>query len=496
MDNKKKYGQFFTEPIIADFMTKISVTKDTKTFLDPAVGPGIFVQKAYEINHNLIINAYEIDEKMVRKYDDNIKFDTNLNNEDFLYSDENKYDTIVCNPPYNKFQEIPDRKKLILDFENKYGIKLSGYTNYCMYFLIKSLNCLTENGKCVFIIPYEFMNCGYGEIIKEYFLKTKMLKYLIKFNNDLKLFSDAMTTSCILFFENSIHNCVNFIEIKEVAELQEVLNEKYMNLKHISYEYDQLKSKEKWSKYFNKKNQIYKNLINFKEVAKVKRGIATGNNKYFTLNVDNIKKYNLSKNVCKPCVTKSSDVTQLIMTESYFNNLVDSNKKMFVFDGRSKSTTDDMNYISYGEEIGVNKSYLNSHRDPWYGIEDKIEAPIWISVFSRDKLKVVRNEMLIKNLTTFHGIYMNEEYKDYANILFCYLQTPIAQNILRMNKREYGEGLDKFEPNDINNAYILNLSILSKEDKTIIEDIYLKAKESNQFDFNLLNDIFLKYIEG
>lgn len=496
MDNKKKYGQFFTDPIIARFMTRIAISNNDKSFLDPAVGPGVFVKFANELNGSLKIDTYEIDKKMVQVYNKNIDFNTNIMNEDFLYSELKKYDTIVCNPPYNKFQEIPDRKVLIKMFEEKFGLKMSGYTNYCMYFLIKCLNSLNKNGKCVFIIPYEFMNCGYGEVIKEYLLKTKMLKTLIKFNNDLKLFSDAMTTSCIMVFENNFQEKINFIEVFCMDELDMILNEKLDLLKSFTYNYEELLPKEKWSSYFKSQTSNYKNLITFKEVAQVKRGIATGNNKYFTLSKLDILKTGLSDNVCIPCISKSPDVNELIMTDGYFNKLVDANKKMFLFDGRNKMSEKDLLYINYGEDIGVNKSYLNSHRFPWYGIEDKHPAPIWISVFSRNKLKVVRNEIMIKNLTTFHGIYLNEKYKEYTNILFCYLQTPIAQNILRMNKREYGEGLDKFEPNDINNANILDLLAINSDDIKEIEKIYMECKNTNILDIELLNSIFLKYIEG
>ena len=113
MDNKKKFGQFFTNPIIAEFMTKIAINEDTIDFLDPAAGPGVFVQFANKVNSDLKIDAYEIDHKMILNYNNEIKFKTNLINEDFLYSNTNVYDSIVCNPPYNKFQEIPDRVKLI-----------------------------------------------------------------------------------------------------------------------------------------------------------------------------------------------------------------------------------------------------------------------------------------------------------------------------------------------------------------------------------------------
>lgn len=495
MDNKKKFGQFFTNPIIAEFMTKIAVNKDTIDFLDPAVGPGVFVQFANKINRDLKIDAYEIDHKMILNYKNKIKFKTNLINEDFLYSNTKEYDAIVCNPPYNKFQEIPDRIKLIKLFNDEYNIKLSGYTNYCIYFLIKCLNSLKSNGKCVFIIPYEFMNAGYGEKVKEYILKNKLLKTLIKFNNGLKLFDDAMTTSCILIFENCNHDKIKFIDVSDIGDLSYILTENYDMIKTIDYNYDNLSFKEKWSKYFETRNMKCNNLVNFKKVAQVKRGIATGNNNYFSLNKNDILKNCLSSEVCIPCVVKSPDITEIVMTKEYFESLVQLNKKMFVFDGRNKKTKEDEAYIKYGESINVDKSYLNSHRTPWYGIEDKKPAPIWISVFSRNKLKVIRNEIMINNLTTFHGIYLKENYEKYTNILFCYLQTPIAQKILKLNKREYGEGLDKFEPNDINNSLILDFSIISEEDINLINTAYYDLIKNKNINIDSLNNIFLKYIE-
>lgn len=495
MNNKKKYGQYFTNPIIADFMVDLGFNKGMKSFLDPAVGPGIFVEYINKKDMNINIDAYEIDPKMITEFKKNIKFDVNLLNCDYLYSDEKKYDLIVCNPPYNKFQEIPDRIELIKMFEKKYNIKLSGYTNYCIYFLIKSLNSLKKNGKAVFIIPYEFMNTGYGEKIKQYILDNKMLKTLIKFNNNLKIFDDAMTTSCIMLFENKIHDEVNFIEINNLEELDSVLHND-LNLEGaFKYDYANINSKKKWSTYFKENTKNYSCLVEFKKIAKVKRGIATGNNKYFSLNKTDIKKYRLSDNVCIRCVTKTPDIKELIMTEEYFNKLVLDDKKVFVFDGRKKTTSDDEKYIKYGEKIGANESYLNRHRNPWYGLEDKLPAPIWISVFSRDKIKIIRNEILINNLTNFHGIYMNDDYIEYANILFCYLLTPIAQRLLYSNKREYGEGLDKFEPNDINNSMILDFKLISEEDKSLIEKIYSNYKKNKVINIVELNELFSKYIE-
>lgn len=493
--NKKKYGQYFTNPVIANFMINLGLDENTKDFLDPAIGEGIFVEYATKAKSDLNIDAYDIDFKMISECKKNIKMDFNLFNEDYLYSGEKKYDLIVCNPPYNKFQEIEDRKELIKLFEKKYKIKLSGYTNYCIYFLIKSLNSLKTNGKAIFIIPYEFMNTGYGEKVKKYILKSRMLKSIIKFNNNIKIFNDVITTSCIMFFENKNHSYINFIEIDNLDKLNNILRKDDFYKNTLKYSYEEIKPEQKWINYYKKTIINYNNLIEFKKIAHVRRGIATGNNKYFSLNKTDVYNNKLSDNVCLPCVTKSADIKELIMTKEYFYNLVSENKKMFVFNGINKRTKEDEKYINYGEIIGVNKSYLNSHRTPWYRLENIKPAPIWISVFSRNTIKIIRNEIMISNLTNFHGIYINPNFSEYTNIIFCYFLTPIAQNLLKLNKREYGKGLEKFEPNDINNSMIFNFYCLSSKDRSTIENIYNLYKKTKDIDIEKLNNIFLKYIE-
>lgn len=218
---KKRLGQFFTDEKIADFMAKLVINKDTKTVLDPAAGEGAFIKAIEKINKKVEIVSFEIDKKIIETLN-SINYDKHeIKNEDYLYNFSNiKYDAIICNPPYNKFQKIKNRNELISVFEEKYQIHLSGYTNYCMYFLIKSLNELSDNGKCVYIIPYEFMNCKYGEVVKKYLLSEDYIKAVYKFDNSINLFDEAITTSCILVFEKCKHKSIEFINITDLDELQ------------------------------------------------------------------------------------------------------------------------------------------------------------------------------------------------------------------------------------------------------------------------------------
>ena len=317
MRNKKQeLGQFFTNPTIADFMCELVCHKNAKNVLDPAVGQGVFLKfLESKKKQNLQYLAYDIDGEMIKAASNILDTDVEYKKEDYLLSEiEIKPDIIICNPPYNKFQEISNRNEYIEFFRKKFGFEISGYSNLCVYFLIKSLFELNENGKCAYIVPFEFLNTGYGERIKKFFIQNKFLKVIYKFDSNLSLFDDALTTSCILLLEKTEHEKVEFVLVNNIEEIK---SNSFKNSKF--YSYNELDYKEKWNKYFSfNKKQPYKNLINFSQVAKVKRGIATGGNDFFTLNKKQIETIGLSSNSLVKCICKSPDVKKLVFQELFF----------------------------------------------------------------------------------------------------------------------------------------------------------------------------------
>jgi adenine-specific DNA-methyltransferase len=76
------------------------------------------------------------------------------------------------------------------------------------------------------------------------------------------------------------------------------------------------------------------------------------------------------------------------------------------------------------------------------------------------------------------------------------LLTDVAKEIFNDNKREYGNGLNKFEPNDLNNSKIVDLSILTETQKTEILELYNVYRESaiNKKTIpNILEELNLKF---
>ena len=179
-------------------------------------------------------------------------------------------------------------------------------------------------------------------------------------------------------------------------------------------------------------------------------------------------------------MAKASDVKNPIFNEDIYRRLYEKNRKVAIFNGVCAHTEQDKAYIRYGEQNGIHEGYLTSHRNPWFAIENKAPAPIWIAAFSRDRIKVVRNEMMIRNLTAFHGIYIEDAAfsTEDINLLFCWLLTPTAQKLLKGNKREYGAGLDKFEPGDLMDADVLDVRRMKSQDRADVLVYYQKMADT------------------
>lgn len=493
----KKLGQYFTPEKIASFMRNWILESDPKSILDPAVGNGIFFR---EIDSNKIkCFGYEVDPNIINFFKNDYNITYNILIEDYLKNEwDLKFDAIICNPPYNRFQMIDDRKYILDNFNKRLGIKISGYTNQYILFLLKSIYQLNDYGRLAYIVPNEFLNSGYGNRIKKFLIDHKLLYAIINFDNNMSIFDNALTTACIVLIKKEKLDEVEFININNLDDFNELANDfSCSKISRKKVKYVDLNYREKWGKYFKFEDEIsYRNLKKLSKYAKAMRGIATGDNDYFVFNESKRLKYEIDQKSLIPCITRANDITNCFFTSVNLDELKDLDRNIYVYDGTLYQNEKNEEYINLGLELGVHKKYLTSHRVPWYRMESKETAPILVNVFSRNKLKVVRNLAQIKNLTNFHGIFINEEYESFTNIIFCYLLTPIGQSILYLNKRQYGGGLDKFEPNDINNALCLDFEVLLIEDREIINQIYsdMLLKGFDEIKLDRLNTIFKKYV--
>jgi len=491
---RKKIGQFFTPKLISDLMASWVVNAHGTKILDPSMGLGIFFRSIIK-NHPKQVNDLEFfgiekdtkileqSKKLFQNYHPITKPIINYINEDFLDNWEMKYDGIICNPPYLKFNDY-ENKDSILKFRSKFDQNFSGLSNIYSLFILKSLKQLNKGGRAAFIVPSEFMNADYGKEIKKFIKKNSTLRFIIVIDFNMGVFDDVTTTSAILLFADDENaGNIQFIDVTNIDDFNLIkarLNfypEQGMigKMKKLS----ELDENKKWRNYYQEMNSDkYKNLVPFSDYANVSRGIATGANGYFTFSEKKLKQYKIDKQKLLPCVTKAADITNSFFEKSDFEKLKNNDKSVYLLNASDLNDSNLRRYIELGEKEGINKRYLTSHRNPWYSIENKDPAPILVKVFNRAEVQFIRNEANVYNLTSFHCVYLNSKGKSKIDIITAYLLTDIAKQIFNDNRREYGNGLKKFEPNDFNNSLMIDLDLIDKENELLILKLLKKLREN------------------
>jgi len=436
IEHRKKFAQFFTPFSIANLMAKwILGNKKLKTVLDPAFGLGIFSRAILQNKDDIEIKGFDVDITIFEKSKELFSKIENINLvfQDYMYNDwKNKYDGIICNPPYFKFHDY-DNKNILKDIEANLKCKLNGFTNLYTLFLLKSFHQLNPNGRCAYIIPSEFLNSDYGKLVKTYLIESNSLKHIIVIDFEENVFDDALTTASIILCANDNEtDKVQFSNVKslqDLSKIEEIIHNYPQFTTTQTYKLCELNPEIKWKSYYQKQNGVqFKNLIPFSTYAKVVRGIATGSNEFFTFNQSKSKKNSIDQKYLLPCICRASDAKKSIFTKLDFENLRSSDKNIYLLNAISPFDGAVAGYLKKGEDTGVDKKYLTASRTPWYSLEKRPPAPIWVSVFNRTGLRFIRNEANISNLTSFHCIYPKQTNlltEVSVDLLFAYLLTSV-----------------------------------------------------------------------
>ncbi|MDR2438126.1 MAG: hypothetical protein LBE12_01990, partial [Planctomycetaceae bacterium] len=215
-------------------------------------------------------------------------------------------------------------------------------------------------------------------------------------------------------------------------------------------------------------------------------------NDFFTFTQSKAKAFSIGENFLLLCICKAVDARTTFFTKQDFETLKQNNKKVYLFSAGQADNKFVLRYIQKGESEGIDKKYLTACRTPWYSIEQRPPSPIWVGVFNRTGLRFIRNEADVSNLTAFHCVYPQRNnllFDIDIDSLFAYLLTNTAKKILTDNSREYGDGLQKFEPNDINKGMMLDLYQLQQSDKQEIVALYQHFRNSEQNELKYINKI-------
>ena len=482
---RRKLGQFATPPDIAEFMVSYGLRIEAKTVLDPACGIGIFLDKILEAGSKATLYGIDIDPMMVNachldvrtKHGASASRRMHLLTADYLKCDMDvpAVDFLVCNPPYVNFHGFD--REAISRVSQCTGTKLSMLTNLYALFMLKASRSVKEDGTIVFITPAEFFYTEYGKAIKSFLVNNLTLDAFVTFDFSRTVFNKALTTSTISIMTNKKpapgHRTMFVTTGGSLAGVHSAMaGDPQKGVKIRRMRQDCIDPRSRWQNYFAGASPAggrgRTSLVPLSHEAGVKRGIASGSNDFFTLSDAERAQWGIEDKFLVPVISKARQSEGYEITRRHMKNLGGAGHKVHLLYCTGPPSPNLRRYIRDGERQGINKRYLCMHRKPWYSTEAREPAPILATVFSRDNMRFVHNRAQCLNLASYHGVYPH--YRDSRKIkaLLCYLNSAYCSSVQKASRREYGDGLHKFEPSDLLQLPVLPVSRL---DTRIVENL-------------------------
>ena len=171
---EKLRGGFYTPKPIASFILKWAFNGSTKNdILEPSCGDGVFLEeikdRGYQYNS---LTAVELDEVEAQKSEDINLVKTNIVNTDFhkfCINTKQKFDLVVGNPPYIRYQYFNENEqKAAEEIFKKANLPYSKLTNAWVSFVVGSSLLLKDQGKIGFVLPAEILQVSYAKPLREF----------------------------------------------------------------------------------------------------------------------------------------------------------------------------------------------------------------------------------------------------------------------------------------------------------------------------------------
>ncbi|EGR0532132.1 MULTISPECIES: Eco57I restriction-modification methylase domain-containing protein [Gammaproteobacteria] len=468
-------GQFSTPNMLAnDILThakNIIPTRGKVRFLDPAFGTGSFYSALNNVFSESRIEAatgFEIDEHY-GKPASKLWEGTDLNYQlaDFTKqnppAEDEKYNLIICNPPYVRHHHIKEQKERLqakaLEVAN---MKLSGLAGLYCHFMALAHPWMEKNGIAGWLVPSEFMDVNYGQAVKDYLLKEVTLLQIHRFDPNDVQFDDALVSSAVVWFRNKKPAKAHKVKFTYGGTIDAPTHDKDVSVSVLEKE-------NKWTRFPLSEEREENCASRLNDFFDVKRGIATGDNKFFVLTREQIESRRLPLEQFRP-ILPSPRYLNATEIKSDENGYPEIENQLFVldcklpFDEVKQSYPELYEYLEEGIQSGVPERYLCKNRKIWYSQEQRSESCFYCTYIGRSdkegkkpfRFILNRSKAIVSNsyLILYPKPLLEKEIKEKPELNEQLLQAlnQITGKAMTDEGRVYGGGLHKMEPKELANV--------------------------------------------
>ena len=480
-DVKKARGAFFTPPEIASYLVAWAVRTPQDTVFEPSCGEASFLLAAGARLNALgadpprwgeQLHGIEIFEASARNADAlllDAGFETHIAVGDFFeYEASVTYDAVVGNPPFVRYQSFSGAiRTRSLAAALAQGVRLSGLANAWAAFVVKAALHLAPDGRLALVLPAELLSVNYAREVRRFLLRRFGRVRLIMFEE--RVFPGVQEEVLLLLAEgNGGAQCLEVHQARNVKSLGAVEAARW--IAHTPG------ADEKWTPALVAQDTFatYRKLVSkwFEPLSAwggAYLGAVTGNNKFFSLTVDEAAAYGLSDDdVIQISPPGTRHLQRLTFTPTVWRELLRTGSRCLLFYPSDTLSLAARKYITGAEHVAIDKAYKCRMRRPWWRVP-LVRAPdLFLTYMNHDRPRLVTNTAKVQILNSLYGICLARgRVKIGRSVLPLSCLNSVTLLGAEIIGRAYGGGLLKMEPREADRLPVPSLARIRAFEKEL-----------------------------
>lgn len=460
---RKARGAFFTPQQITRFIAEWAIDSADNRVLEPSAGDAAFLVdavarlKALSDTDGFVptVNGVEIHDHSAEVGRQRVADAGGLAqiqvSDFFLVDSEPKYDAVIGNPPFIRYQEFVGESRMRSRASAlSAGVALTGLASSWAAFAVHSASFLRDGGKLGLVLPAELLSVNYAGPVRRFLFERFRSIQIVLF--DEQVFPDAEADVVVLLADG-------FNEGPAAsAVIRQARNADYLSSLESGQSWTPIDPSAKWTSSLVgplaveplRTLQNQGSFVSLEDWGDTTLGTVTGNNSFFALSPRRVRELGLHRSeLVRISPPGSAHLRGLVLSSAMLTRLGKDDKATYLFAPKEDLSPEAAAYIEAGHLAGVDTAYKCRVRRTWYRVPLMAPADLFLTSMNADTPRLTTNVAGVRHLNSVHGVYLKETLREIGR-QWLPLASLNSLTVLsaEMSGRSYGGGILKLEPKE------------------------------------------------
>lgn len=477
---RKARGAFFTPPLLARYVVDWAIRSPEDDVLEPSCGEAAFLLAAAGRLDALgsvargskgRLDGVELHADSAAETE--LLLSTTGHEAEvtvgdfFLVEPEQRYDAVVGNPPYIRYQDFSGKARIASRKAALHGgVSLTGLASSWAAFTVHSALFLRPGGRLGLVIPAELMSVNYASEVRRFLMERFARVSLVMFTE--RVFPEVLEEVVLVLAEGFDKESSEHFELHQVRNVEALSGASSVAR---SWKPEPLDAKWTPSLMSTTALGVYVGLETAGDFTTLHTwgettlGMVTGNNRYFALSPQRAEELGFAADeLIALSPPGSRHLRGLVFTGAAYDQLaLDGCSTLLFRPTGEKLSRAAKSYIAAGEALGVDTAYKCRVRTPWWRVPLVPPADMLLTYMNADTPRLTANRKGAHHLNSVHGVYIRPTLKKLAMDLLP-LASINSMTLLGAETvgRAYGGGMLKLEPKEADRLPVPSPEVLAE----------------------------------